>query len=67
MMKEPTIPPADSPGFVRWSRTGVFDDIFEALAGRGGPSERLMIDAAHLKAHRSAASMQKKGDFPRNI
>jgi transposase len=41
---------------VRWSRTGVFDRIFAALAGQGEPPERLMIDATHLKAHRTAAS-----------
>jgi transposase len=50
--------------FVRWSRMGVFDRIFAALAGQGEPPERLMIDATHLKAHRTAASLQKKGLFP---
>ena len=32
--------------------------------GKGGRSERLMIDATHLKAHRTAASLFKKGLFP---
>lgn len=50
--------------FVRWSRLGVFDRIFAALAGRGGRPERIMIDATHLKAHRTAASLLKKGLFP---
>jgi transposase len=50
--------------FVRWSRMGVFDRIFAALAGQGPAPERLMIDATHLKAHRTAASLQKKGLFP---
>ena len=50
--------------FVRWSRKGVFNKIFEALVKEGGPPERLMIDATHLKAHRTAASLQKKGMFP---
>ncbi len=50
--------------FVRWSRMGVFDRIFASLAGEGGPPERLMIDATHLKAHRTAASLLKKGMFP---
>jgi len=49
--------------FVRWSRMGVFNRIFEELA-KGGTSERLMIDATHLKAHRTAASLHKKGMFP---
>ncbi len=47
--------------FVRWSRLGVFERIFAALAAEGGPPERLMIDATHLKAHRTAASLLKKG------
>jgi hypothetical protein len=29
-----------------------------------GKSGRLMIDATHLKAHRTAASLLKKGLFP---
>jgi transposase len=46
---------------------GVFDRIFAALAGEAGPPSRLMIDATHLKAHRTAASQRKKGAFPRCI
>ena len=45
--------------FIRWSRLGVFDRIFVALEEAGVP-ERLMIDR-HLKAHRTAASLLKKG------
>ena len=47
--------------FIRWSRMGVFDRIFAALAAKAGPPERLMIDTTHLKAHRTAASLLKKG------
>ncbi len=50
--------------FIRWSRMGVFDRIFRALAGAHGPPDRLMIAATHLKAHRTAASLLKKGLFP---
>lgn len=50
--------------FIRWSRMGVFDRIFAALAGEGPKLERIMIDATHLKAHRTAASLLKKGLFP---
>ena len=50
--------------FVRWSRKGVFNYIFAALAGMAGVPDRLMIDATHLKAHRTAASLLKKGLFP---
>ena len=50
--------------FIRWSRLGVFNKIFSALAAKGGKTDRLMIDATHLKAHRTAASLLKKGLFP---
>ncbi|MDH0913205.1 IS5 family transposase [Rhizobium pusense] len=53
--------------FIRWSRLGVFDRIFAGLAGEGPRPERIMIDATHLKAHRTAASLLKKGLFPRRI
>jgi transposase len=46
--------------FVRWSRMGIFDNIAKT-AGNDG---RLMIDATHLKAHRTAASLLKKRLFP---
>jgi hypothetical protein len=46
--------------FVRWSRLGVFNRIFARLAGRAGEPDRLMIDATHLKAHRTAASLPLK-------
>ena len=50
--------------FIRWSRMGVFDRIFAGLACEGPKPERIMIDATHLKAHRTAASLLKKGLFP---
>jgi transposase len=50
--------------FIRWSRMGVFNRIFSALAGKAGEPDRLMIDATHLKAHRTASSLLKKGMFP---
>lgn len=50
--------------FVRWSRLGVFNMIFAELARKAGKPKRLMIDATHLKAHRTAASLLKKGLFP---
>ena len=54
--------------FVRWSRLGVFNKIFATLARKGGKPERIMIDATHLKAHRTAASLLKKeGPVPRRI
>lgn len=50
--------------FVRWSRIGVFDRIFATLAAASEATDTLMIDATHLKAHRTAASLVKKGLFP---
>lgn len=50
--------------FIRWSKKGIFNRIFSALVEEGGPPDRLMIDATHLKAHRTAASLLKKGMFP---
>lgn len=50
--------------FIRWSRMGVFDRIFAALVEEGGLPDRLMIDANHLKAHRTACSLLKGGMFP---
>ena len=50
--------------FVRWSRIGVFDRIFATLAGESAATDTVTIDATHLKAHRTAASLRKKGLFP---
>ena len=50
--------------FVRWSRAGVFDRIFAALAAEGAATETVMIDATHLEAHRTAAILVKEGLFP---
>ncbi|GGF75056.1 IS5 family transposase [Terasakiella brassicae] len=50
--------------FVRWSKMGIFDKIFAGLAADQGIPEQLQIDATHLKAHRTATSLLKKGMFP---
>ena len=50
--------------FIRWRRMGVFNKIFAGLAAKGGKPDQLMIDATHRKAHRTAASLLKKGMFP---
>ncbi len=50
--------------FIRWSRMGVFNQIFAELSAKGGKPDGLMIDATHLKAHRTACSLLKKGMFP---
>ena len=50
--------------FIRWSRLGVFNRIFAALSASSDTDDCVMIDATHLKAHRTAASLLKKGLFP---
>ena len=45
-------------------RMGVFNNIFTELAKTAGQDGQVMIDATHLKAHRTAASLLKKGLFP---
>ncbi|TXG82636.1 MAG: IS5 family transposase [Sphingomonadales bacterium] len=50
--------------FIRWSRLGVFNRIFAELAAKAGEPDTIMIDATHLKAHRTAASLLKKGLYP---
>jgi hypothetical protein len=55
--------PAMAPGWRGRSAHGERIDT-TALAGKGGKPERIMIDATHLKAHRTAASLLKKGLFP---
>src|SRR6478752_2976534 len=50
--------------FIRWSRLGVFNRILAELVAQGGSPDCLMIDATHLKAHRTAASLLKKGLYP---
>jgi len=47
--------------FVRWSRMGIFDQIFSGLVSGEPEPDTVMIDATHLKAHRTACSLAKKG------
>jgi transposase len=49
--------------FIRWSRLWVFNKIFAALAAKGGKPDQLMIDATHLKAHRTRPACSK-GEYP---
>ena len=50
--------------FIRWSRMGVFDRIFAALAAKSRPPERLMIDSTHRRPHRTAAGLLQEGPSP---
>ena len=46
----------------RWSDKGIFARMLLELADQGNETDTLMIDATHLKAHRTASSMGlKKG------
>ena len=48
--------------FRRWAEKGVFQRIFAALAAERASDGTLIIDATHIKAHRTAASLLlKKG------
>ena len=48
----------------RWSEKGVFERILGELARESEATDTLMIDATHLKAHRTAASMAAKKGGP---
>ncbi|WP_415495126.1 transposase [Acetobacter orientalis] len=50
--------------FIRWSRLGVFDRIFVALAEQAGRSMRLMIDATHLNDTGRRRPCSKRGFSP---
>ena len=46
----------------RWSRMGVFATIMTELSAQAQRTEIVMIDATHVKAHRTASSLSvKKG------
>ena len=45
----------------RWSRMGVFARILTELIAQEAETEMVMTDATHLKAHRTASSLRKKG------
>jgi hypothetical protein len=47
---------------IRWSRLGVFDRILRRWPAKG-QSQSALIDATHLKAHGTAASLLKKKLF----
>lgn len=49
---------------IRWSPLGVFNRILAELAGKAVEPDTIMIDATHLKVHRTAASLLKGGSSP---
>jgi transposase len=49
-------------GWKRWSEKGIFARMLLELADQGGETDTVMIDATHLKTHRTASSLGlKKG------
>ena len=46
--------------WVRWSRMGVFARILLELSAEAAQTDLVMIDATHLKAHRTAASLARQ-------
>ena len=52
--------------FVRWAERGVWERLFRALAMRGRATDIQMIDATHVKAHRSASGA-KRGSISRQL
>ena len=45
--------------FVRWAQRGIWERLFRELAARGRSTETQMIDATHVKAHRSASGAKR--------
>lgn len=41
--------------FNRWSKQGVWEDMFHALSGRSGVIGTTAVDSTHVKAHHSVA------------
>ncbi len=52
--------------FVRWAERGVWERLFRELAARGRSGDTQMIDATHVKAHRSASGA-KRGSTSRRL
>ena len=50
--------------WVRWGRLGVFARMLDTMASEGQNTEVVMIDATHLKAHRTASSLRGKKGGP---
>ncbi len=52
--------------FSRWSKSGLFRNVFNSLSAKAGKSNVAMVDSTTVKAHRTAASMAADGK-PRAI
>lgn len=50
--------------FNRWSKRGLWQNIFKALVEAGGMPDRGMIDSSAVRAHRSASGGKNGGGRP---
>ena len=46
--------------FNRWSKQGVWEDVFYALTGSSGVIGAAAVDSTHVEAHRSAAGAKRR-------
>jgi len=57
--------------FNRWSKQGVWEDVFYALSGRSGvvssTRDSASIDSTHVKAHRSSAGAKGGSSNTRSV
>lgn len=57
--------------FNRWSKQGVWEDVFYALSGRSGvvssTRDSALIDSTHVKVHRSAAGAKGGSSNTRSV
>jgi transposase len=53
------IRPTDDDLQPRWAERGVWERLFRELAARGRSTATQMIDATHVKAHRSASGAKR--------
>ena len=44
--------------FNRWSKPGVWEDVFYALSGSSGAVSTTAVDSTYVKAHRSATGVK---------
>ncbi len=49
--------------FNRWSKQGVWEDLFYALTGSSGVISSAAVDSTYVKAHRSAAGAKGGPSF----
>ena len=52
--------------FARWSERGIWQKIFESVAGLSAPPEQAALDSTHVKAHRCASGGKGGPNFRRS-